>query len=428
MSGLELLYDDEIPHVGIPEYHLISGIVGLRHLVSTDDRIPRKQIILCSDVHVDMTENACMLSAGAAALRSHKEKPLSLKSIEPYLKGEITRCIDKKCVYYFPVVLQNLIRETKRDLDEKVDLYIELDIEENERSRITEAKQQRKLTLMSTWLFFKDCYSRQKEKCQKRWPNLRYHYADYRVDSREQIGYNPFVDIIKVMKRLENEMEYLLYEVRMESGDNIFSSSLQRQILDSFKFQGGNTLKEKLNSLPRNASQMNDYISKVIQDRRIQHQLVHVKIPGFQAMLEDFLRKEVIELFEKYDYEKQLADLKNRLDILSSERLFTLVTDTNSFQYILLFLNDLLNLMIQASPSIMDAYTLARMFKSFGGNEDQNNVVVYAGAYHIGVYHRFLTTYFSFYEKENVQNPIEEDQKKTNSCLETKQKLSFKRV
>ena len=60
------------------------------------------------------------------------------------------------------------------------------------------------------------------------------------------------------------------------------------------------------------------------------------------------------------------------------------------------FDQDPLTALIDAAVTIMDAYALARMFRSFRQvkgkhSEDPSNIIVYAGAYHTARYARFLT-------------------------------------
>lgn len=385
------------------EVFYISGIVGVKHLVSKDARIPNKQIILCSDVHIDTRKTAC-------------KKPGRMFAGGP--------CIDKSCIYYFPVVLENLIKESPG----MVDLYIEQEIEVSATAmRIESGKLKRSLdiqeTLANTILHFKKCLSVDKRECKRKFPNLRYHYADYRNDKREDEKHNAFSHIL--LGSL-----YPLTNVLLAAYDTIENKKLSIS-LDTFK----EDLKEKMASavkpiqvyvtqIPQNVPELRAYYRNLISNRRIQSQLKLVKVPGFETMVRDF-----VDEFASgaKPYPKAIELLNSSTQSFLSPTFLDDVHTTQELQTKLeSFATDtrfIIDNMLLVSSRIMDVYILTRAFKKLGGNEDQDRVVIYGGANHIKFINFFLMRHFQFEVKQEKTN--DPDAENPDFCLQMDKKVSF---
>ncbi len=211
--------------------------------------------------------------------------------------------------------------------DRLYDIYVELDFVSSEAEQRKFYEESMPLNQI-LWDFPK-CFSYRKE-CPY---NARFHYTDYRVALRP-------VDTFKAEVGADRTV-----------GD-VYTDMCANRIVDSPRAR-------QLLTIPRFKKRMQNIVHFVKEDTRLQRQL---DLSGIKTQLLQFFSTEkasfIAHYEELYSPDGDMADLADQFR----------ACDT----------------------IIMDAYTLARMFRVF--DPLQQNIIVYVGTYHAALYRRFLSS------------------------------------
>lgn len=275
-------------------------------------------------------------------------------------------------------VIVNLIAESNPSM---VDFYIELDIYSEDSYRVSFIEDTGDQMMREIWKRFKDCYTNYnievadkkiKPDCKIKWPNLRYHYSDVRVDHRRpkeplykvsDVYDHPTV--FKVSSTLLHRLTLVLFQIEN------YSQSANKSMLHTV-YELVSAYKTILEPYPTSEK----YYSAFFETERMKKQLSKINV----AHLKDRLQRFIIDK-SRIPYENMMQYIRK---IVSSK-------DVNSE-----IINELRNHVILASLYTMDAYLLARMFKLMVPSQER--VIIYAGGLHIENYIDFLRSIGYTYE------------------------------
>lgn len=251
-----------------------------------------------------------------------------------------------------------------------VDFYIEQDVISaglTERSQIFSAHLD-DITdhmLPKTWYHFLDCYSsefshygvegvaRIKVNCSRKWPNLRYHYADIRTEPRYHSMSNYYVTkngYISPPLYLYNNLESFI-----DMDPDTTSQDLIKITLNRYEYTWAD----------------------LVTSPRIQKQLQSV---------DSTLGRRILSFMEKI-FTLKYTKVQKRI----SQVLALIKKGTENAILFSFIDNYVLNPLLSLSATIMDLYLLLRMSRPFNGRS-QEHVIIYGGVSHIKVYMKFLTS------------------------------------
>lgn len=373
----------------------ISGIFRVDKMISNSKSYPRT-VFLFSDMHINYKDKSC-------------NKHLTLE-----------KCTDESCKDWFPKVLDTLIRST----NEKVDFYIELDIikQESWRGDLLTFKD---FMLTTVWGHFRDCFDPEydesgpekiKQKCREKWPNLRYHYADFRIDTRKSIEdpstnfYQEFVHtsgdktytlkgtpMVRLQFMLQSQISQLKWWVsqpfHLRNEDTLKSALLMVEYQNAIKILLGNirVYLESARSILDHYKSSEVYYSRLFDTPRMKRQFGGIKDPLIEPKIREFIIREAAPVYQLvYKYiseliEKEIVQVDRNLSEPDVKLTLINILDT-----LILHITHL-------NSKVMDTYLLARMFRTFD-LEPQRNVIIYAGAAHVSTYRRFLSEVGYYHE------------------------------
>lgn len=276
----------------------ISGVLDYVKLSSPDRT---KKVLLFSDYHI------------------------------PYKGKGCAGCDDTTCPDFFISVLEDIISSAGRST---VDLYIEQDILPD-----TPLRENKNILLGLTREYFDVCHSKNKTACKSRWPNLRYHYADARVDSR--VGLYTF--------QPTNRNEYM--------NDMMYCYLLNEDKVDKKTIV--TILDEYLKKFPNYSRVLRDFI----RSARMRKQY---------AGIPENVRRRVFKTICRVVKERALdyGTLQKHVSYLIETGRY----DAFDAKYL-----------IYPLVGLMDMYLMTRAFRHFNGSP-QDKIVIYAGVAHIDEY------------------------------------------
>ncbi len=283
--------------------------------------------------------------------------------------------------------------------------------------------------ILKIWDHYFDCFT--KSECHLN--NTRFHYTDMRK-SAEPTGSKPvnyehllyahiYDSISTVLTALErntdfdndfedlniliqdlyfNNKNYLLMELILTSDNyiqdfkNLFSTEINKT-----KFE--NEIYEHIFDP--------DVI--VYRDGKVMHR-VRTQLYELEKSGKTDMAKKIIKFI--LDEYKQLAREEYIKDLWASFRIIYSRFSNRNKTRVINFLTDIkynfkktMRVQTVANTLIMDAYTLARMFRKF--NNESSKVIVYAGSYHINTYVKFFEFILKtkFVKNENVNRCLNVD-------------------
>jgi hypothetical protein len=332
----------------------ISGIVRIEKVSFNDPLLKDKKIILCSDIHEVPGKRAC-------------QTPTK------------NMCTDFTCKSYFPVYIADLITHTKG----KVDFYIETEIAPKD-DFISILKSKLKMkeelsTLSMTHIYFSDCYKQSKRACSLTWPNLQMHYMDYRTDTREQGG----------LRRIGSEEIFTFISKRIYDLLSMLDGRSSMKNMETTLQMVHTLMKANVPTKPV----LDQYVKMLTNSPRIQRQLNHSITPGLQKKLFDFITQQYNAIYKEYvskpPREGSIHNINDATQIIGEY----ISKTTSSKSKLKSALEYALEFFSAFTTPIMDAYTLARIFRRIDGRS-QDNIILYAGAEHIDNYRKFITKHF----------------------------------
>jgi len=238
--------------------------------------------------------------------------------------------------------------EPKAKIEEELDLYI---------------------TNLIHYYIKKGCFLRDKKKCSENYPNTRFHSVDYR-----------FSHLCKSAKYIDDNLRELLYLVND-------SHSSDKKFLIFRKFE---KIMKKMKNMDT-YEKLEKLINKSFNCKKLKKQVNNCEISVKNKILK-YKRDVMIENNKLYKNNYNYSFNKLNEMYLQKNTLF-------SYSITTMYLSILFNIIIDAQIIIMDIYCLARLFKKFKNNDEQNmmnNVIIYAGALHIENYFLFLTKYMNY--------------------------------
>jgi|688.fasta_scaffold327667_2 hypothetical protein len=253
--------------------------------------------------------------------------------------------------------------------DKKIDFLVESRYYYIEPKAKIEGEQDLYITNLIHYYIKKGCFLRDKKKCSENYPNTRFHSVDYR-----------FSNLCKSMKYIWDNMNKLLdLSYDLDYSDKKF------------------LIFRKFEKIMKNMKNMNTYdkleklINKSFNCKKLKEQIDNCDISIKNKILK-YKRDVMIE--NNKLYKKKYNDTINKFNkmYLQKDKLF-------NYSFAGIYADELCNIIIYATVVIMDIYCLARLFKKFKNNDEQNmmkNVIIYAGAFHIENYLLFLTKYMNY--------------------------------
>jgi len=354
----------------------ISGIFRVDKMISQ-----LGTVFLFSDLHIDYKDKSC-------------NKHLTFE-----------KCVDESCKDWFPKVLDTLISSTP----DKVDFYIELDIikQDSWRGDLLTFKD---FMLTTVWGHFRDCFDPEynefgtekiKPKCQRKWPNLRYHYADFRIDTRKSKEDSP-TDFYQEFEHTSGSKTYTLKGppmVRLQFMLEIQISQLKWWVSsgrDNPKYRQAieillGNIRGYLGSaqmILHSYESSDGYYSRLFDTPRMKRQFRGIKDPSIEHEIREFIIREADSVYKLvYNYIAELIE-NNIVQVDNIDR--NLSGKPGGKLSLIQALERLILHIIHLNSKVMDTYLLARMFRTFN-LEPQRNVIIYAGASHVSTYIRFLS-------------------------------------
>lgn len=248
------------------------------------------------------------------------------------------------------------------------------------------------------------CFIKEKTRCPF-YPNLRSHYVDIRfLEGNESIETDPFIlyDIRRYFKSNVSNIDELV--IFIEDFKNFLYIIIYsyRAILDAILNENGfdNLLIEFYNLSQHFSVGFQElYLTKIMnfermsvirnntRMHRVAAELLRLKHhnPQISVAIKEFIysiaEKNILAIEKDY-----LLNIKSFLNPESTENDYD-----DWVYYIDEIINESIDELLEISGLTMDAYTLARMF-IFNDSED---IIVYAGSYHIKRYSDFFKLYFS---------------------------------
>lgn len=388
-------------------------------------------------------------------------------------------CSDKKDNEDFTEVLENLIDQVSDD--EVVDFYIELDIAGKTMlknpeptdfvgSYYLETQQStgiKDTMIYKVWEHFKSCANAQKHGCVSKWPKLRYHYADFRIDNRNK--YDQTTDFYvnyshprfpnrklkgSIFDKFALQCTVIIDKINIE----IKSSEVLFQQLEEIKTLR-DELEKSLTIFIRKYPTTNEYFRGFFKVPRIEKQFECIQDKSIEEDLKNFITgypkyKERYENIKRLCAESSVFPVKELMTISPANKQKVLI------QIVLIQIakefDNLRGWLISFGTSVMDVYLLARTLRKFDssnldrvdegadrtevvysngdvtpmegieysnrddegadrmdidrqciGTEIQNNIIIYAGSDHIDTYRDFFKTLG--YSVETTTNSFNND-------------------
>ena len=289
-----------------------------------------------------------------------------------HLFGDEHSSLDYKCKDKSAIDIVKFLKDKFKSTKEPIDFFVEQAYNTIETPYEFKKKNQLKLfknsKIQTCYLsklrttFLKDgCFRREKEMCNKKYPNIRFHAADYRISIKS-------IDARKIL---------ILYT-------NVF---LNTNYLLSLLYSNNIPVLIKEMSIVLNEY---DTISKIVgsfqkclKTKKMKDQFTKIN-PKYKKKIERYIKDSIADfrLYSK-DYDINVKNLKKALNNKSIPQSYNIMK----------YLHNILNILWSYNSEnifslIMDSYLLARMMK-----DEYNNIIVYAGEAHIQNYILFFTKY-----------------------------------
>jgi hypothetical protein len=253
-----------------------------------------------------------------------------------------------------------LISELKSNPDSIVDLFIEA-------TYINKLYPKSKYNYTSSYMIdiidkFKNCLELDKDTCA--FKNVRMHYVDVRSFGSMDVRVLQLLYIIVTsLLKGESEIAYISWE------------NLTKELMEN---------KTNPTEIIKNMKDMSNIYSSTKITKQIENIINHYNDVG-----------EDLQNILNYNNEFYIANKFKLLDLIDKLNLGNLQKEIDNN-----YLNDMWKILNQLTVRLMDVYLLARMFRTFNTKDTINvpskyssppeNIIIYAGQYHIDFYIYFL--------------------------------------
>jgi len=308
---------------------------------------------------------------------------------EIYLFGEshIIEGCEKYNVNNFMDVTEYLSQLFKKT-DVFIDFYLEQNLSEIVNYQVIDNKNKEVKTLWNMANTFRNCLIPDKNTLlQPEYPLMRCHYSDMR----------------KSVPKKENKKKYSAEEIynTVKKGEKTTDSfrtritTVGKAVVEAKHYTIGKYMTQVIEDLKEGWDVFtNRYTTELLNDESINKQVNKLVDPSIEQGIRDILKthytrtKTEMEIFIP-SYEKEVSTQEEMV------RIFTLLE----------------SLLIDFDVVAMDIYTISRIFREFNVKPgiDQpkliSNVIIYAGAFHTGIYRTFLQS-LNFYEVSAKISPV----------------------
>ena len=236
-----------------------------------------------------------------------------------------------------------------------VDLYLEVPY------IFKENKDKNPIRVSETWMAkvhekYWDCFTWSKKYCDQ--PNLRAHYVDLR-----KVPNDKYFEVTKIIVGLYFKHPITYYNIDI------------KRILND----------EQTKKIFKNADTVIKHIDSLVDKTKVKKQIQNIKYP------------EVKKAIEKYQQTWSRPDKLSNPEKISWPNIEKILKGKATRQLI----NDMYYTLATLPATLMDLYTVARMFRNFQDTPDKyslpaKNIIVFAGSFHTHRYRNFLMNELGF--------------------------------
>lgn len=348
--------------------------------------------------------------SGAVSLHYLKSDAYNLRVIligDMHIKYQTEACQNcyTDCHYFITYFLETIIKNTKAIVDfffEYSYLRPSTFIKNAHRIKIN-SEYSRKISFDEVANYFADCLQIDKSHCRRKYPNLRLHYADYRDEIAEAGLNQPITSTLGSIRDYFNTSLAVL-ELIDKYQDILDKPDIAQKLITLSGRQYSEIMEDVLIVYRKlvKVNWPNDFDSFLIQfklmllNSKIKKQFDNLPQPYLAGLILEYL----FGLISKYkrSYQALIQVLQENINTPLKIGVFQLADIISGLKQSFAFL-------LVSSSSIMDAYLLGRLFRTYQNAPSASNVIIYAGTNHINNYLTFLKTQLQF---ETLGTSIEE--------------------
>jgi hypothetical protein len=292
-------------------------------------------------------------------------------------------CNDFNCRYYLPVFVDVVTSTSPKPVDIFFE-YVYTRPGETTMSEYQYELEERKETIVDFARYFQSCLRSEKTVCKKAFPNIRFHYTDYRHSSSP------------VASHLTTIQEYIELALRRLS-----------ELWDAASLFGGKPnveSSEEFTSITMSLiSLLNDkdyiftlenllvFYASLFVEPKIKKQFDNSRVPQLMAMLAKHVQQKLVE----FNIEQYTSELHKLLSNFSSPQvtLELMKTDRKLVSKTVDLLDRYVAKTTYCGSFVFDIYTIARLFRVYHSDNTQaQNAIIYAGRTHTRNIKEFLLT------------------------------------